>query len=58
MTTYNYWTVDDDIVWSVVAKHAPELREALSDEIETARTVLDTDDSDLRACCSLHAIAA
>nr|WP_187361048.1 DUF86 domain-containing protein [Phytoactinopolyspora mesophila] len=42
---HNYWTVDDDIVWSVVAKHAPELREALSDEIETARTVLDTDDS-------------
>ncbi|WP_166351174.1 HepT-like ribonuclease domain-containing protein [Phytoactinopolyspora limicola] len=42
---HNYWTVDDDIVWSVVAEHAPELREALSDEIDTARSVLDADDS-------------
>ncbi|WP_236793717.1 HepT-like ribonuclease domain-containing protein [Amycolatopsis sp. GM8] len=37
---HNYWTVDDDIVWDVVAHHAPRLREALTGEIDAARSVL------------------
>lgn len=39
---HDYWTVDDDIVWDVIEKHSPELREALADEFHAARSVLDT----------------
>ena len=38
---HNYWLVDDEIVWSVVETHAPELHRQLSAEIEVARTRLD-----------------
>lgn len=41
---HNYWTVDDDIVWDVVHQHAPQLHQALTEEIDTARSVLDTGD--------------
>ncbi|WP_035812832.1 HepT-like ribonuclease domain-containing protein [Jiangella gansuensis] len=42
---HNYWTVDDDIVWAVVAAHAPELLRALTDEIGIARSMLNSDPS-------------
>jgi uncharacterized protein with HEPN domain len=38
---HNYWTVDDDVVWAVVAQHAVVLHSALAEEIQTARRVLD-----------------
>jgi uncharacterized protein with HEPN domain len=41
---HNYWTVDDDIVWSVVELHAPQLHQALIEEINIARSLLDTGD--------------
>jgi uncharacterized protein with HEPN domain len=41
---HNYWTVDDDIVWTVVEQHAAQLRQALADEINTARSVLQAAD--------------
>ncbi|MBF4998858.1 DUF86 domain-containing protein [Nocardia sp. BSTN01] len=34
---HNYWLVDDDVVWSVVETHAPELHRQLSPEIDAAR---------------------
>lgn len=40
---HNYWTVDDDIVWDVVERAAPQLHQALTNEISTARSVLDGD---------------
>jgi uncharacterized protein with HEPN domain len=41
---HNYWTIDDDIVWAVVAQHAPQLHEVLAEEIRAARSVLDASD--------------
>jgi uncharacterized protein with HEPN domain len=38
---HNYWTVDDDIVWAVVEQHAPQLRRALANEVDMARSTLD-----------------
>nr|MDT0664999.1 DUF86 domain-containing protein [Micromonospora sp. DSM 115978] len=38
---HNYWTVDDDIIWSVVEQHAPALHRVLTDEVHTARSLLD-----------------
>jgi len=38
---HNYWTVDDDIVWSVVERHAPRLQQTLAGEIDAARALLD-----------------
>ncbi len=40
----NYWTVDNDIVWAVVAQHAPELHRDLADEINAARSQLASAD--------------
>jgi uncharacterized protein with HEPN domain len=37
---HNYWTVDDDIVWEVVDRHAMDLHRHLVKEIEAARKVL------------------
>jgi uncharacterized protein with HEPN domain len=39
---HNYWTVDNDIVWAVVEEHAPLLHRALTEEIDIARSVLDS----------------
>lgn len=36
-----YWTVDDDIVWTVVEQYAPRLRGDLAHEVEEARSTLD-----------------
>jgi uncharacterized protein with HEPN domain len=41
---HNYWTLDDDIVWTVVEQHAAQLHEALAEEIDTARSVLQAAD--------------
>jgi uncharacterized protein with HEPN domain len=41
---HNYWTVDDDVVWDVVDRHATDLHRLLSVEIEVAREVLDADE--------------
>ncbi|WP_040923902.1 HepT-like ribonuclease domain-containing protein [Saccharomonospora iraqiensis] len=38
---HNYWTIDDEIVWAVVAEHAPKLHRALVEEIEHARAILE-----------------
>jgi uncharacterized protein with HEPN domain len=40
---HNYWTVDDDIVWTVVEQHAARLHKALADEIAAARELLGGD---------------
>lgn len=37
---HDYWTVDDDVVWEVVAQYAPELHRVLGDEIRAARLML------------------
>ncbi|MQA98419.1 MAG: DUF86 domain-containing protein [Streptosporangiales bacterium] len=41
---HNYWTVDDDIVWTLVNEHAPLLHQALATEFQAARSLLDGDD--------------
>jgi len=40
---HNYWTVDDDIVWTVVDQYAGQLLEALAEEVEVARALLGTE---------------
>ena len=40
---HNYWTIDDEVVWSVVEQHAPQLHTALSGEIDAARALLEQD---------------
>jgi uncharacterized protein with HEPN domain len=41
---HNYWTVDNDTVWTVVEEHAAQLHQALAEEIDTARSVLQAAD--------------
>jgi uncharacterized protein with HEPN domain len=41
---HNYWTIDDDVVWTVVEQHATQLHQALAEEIDTARSVLQAAD--------------
>lgn len=41
---HNYWTVDDDIVWAVVAEHAPTLHRSPADEVNGARAILESND--------------
>jgi uncharacterized protein with HEPN domain len=38
---HNYWTVDDEVVWSVIEDHAPRLHDALAEEIAAARSLLE-----------------
>ena len=38
---HDYWLIDDEIVWSVVETHAPELRRQLAPEIESAQARLE-----------------
>jgi uncharacterized protein with HEPN domain len=40
---HDYWTVDDDTVWTVVGQHAAQLNKALADEIAAARELLGGD---------------
>ncbi len=42
---HNYWTIDDDVVWSVVEDHAPALRNNLADQVREAQTMLGTAES-------------
>lgn len=35
---HNYWTVNDDIVWTVVNDHAPALKRALAAEFQSAKS--------------------
>lgn len=43
---HNYWTVDDDIVWAVVSEHAQDVYGAIAEEINAARSALETADDD------------
>jgi uncharacterized protein with HEPN domain len=40
---HNYWTIDDDVVWTVVNEHAPMLRQVLAQEVKAARRTLGPD---------------
>lgn len=41
---HDYLTVDDDIVWAVAEHHATQLHHALTNEIATAKSTLQTDE--------------